>query len=81
MLRVTYYGELHLISKAILSSAIVFGTCLGLAAPAAADPSVFGVLSCGCADVAPADSPVRTDRVNQGIRQGLSSLPAASPFQ
>jgi len=70
-----------LISKVILSSAIIFASCLGSAAPAAADPSVFGVLSCGCADVAPADSPVRTDKVNQGIRQGLSSLPTASAVQ
>jgi hypothetical protein len=69
------------ITKILLSGAIVLGAALGLAAQASADPSVFGNLSCGCREVAPADSPVLTDKLNQGIQQGLSSLPSAAPVQ
>lgn len=67
--------------KLLLSGVIVFGSCLGLAAPAAADPSVFGVLSCGCPDATPTDSPPRADKVNQGIQHGLSSVPSVTPVQ
>ncbi|BBX65587.1 hypothetical protein MSAS_47610 [Mycobacterium saskatchewanense] len=63
-----------------MCGAVLFGVGLGVAGPASADPSVFGVLSCGCHDVAPANSPVPTDRVNEGIRQGLAG-PASTPVQ
>jgi hypothetical protein len=60
------------ITKILFSGAIVLGTSLGLAAPAGADPSVFGVLSCDCRDAVPPDSPVLTDALNQGLQQGLN---------
>jgi hypothetical protein len=80
-LAVTITGELRLITKILFSGAIVLGAALGLAAPAGADPSVFGVLSCGCREVAPADGPALTDKLSQGIQQGLFSLPSGTPVQ
>ena len=70
-----------MIAKLLVSGAIVFAACLGLAAPANADPSVFNVLSCSCPEVTPADSPVRADKMNQGIQQGLSGVPSSAPVQ
>jgi hypothetical protein len=56
----------------LFSGAIVLGTSLGLAVPAGADPSVFGVLSCDCRDTVPPGSPLLTDALNQGLQQGLN---------
>ncbi len=56
---------------------IALGGSVGMAAQAGADPNVFGGLSCGCHDTAPPGSAVLTDRINQGIRDGLGA-PAPS---
>lgn len=61
-----------MITKVFASAAIVLAAAMGVAAPASADPTLFGVLSCGCQDTAPADSAIFTDDVNQGVQQGLS---------
>ena len=58
--------------KVLLCAAIAVAAAVGVAAPASADPTLFGVLSCGCQETAPTDSAVFTDKVNQGIQQGLS---------
>lgn len=47
-----------------------------MAASASADPSPFNTLSCGCQEAAPADSTTLMDKVDRGIQQGLSDLPA-----
>jgi hypothetical protein len=39
---------------------------------AGADPTLFGVLSRGCQEIAPTDSAVFMDNVKQGFQQGLS---------
>ena len=61
-----------MITKVLVGAAIALAGALGVAAPAGADPTLFGVLSCGCQESAPPDSPTFSDHVNQGLRQGLS---------
>jgi hypothetical protein len=70
-----------LIAKFLVSGAIVLAPCVGSAVPAYADPSVFGVLSCGCQEAAPPGSPARMQNVNKGIQQGLASVTPAAPVQ
>jgi hypothetical protein len=62
------------ITKVLLSGAIIFGAAVGAATPAAADPSVFGNLSCSCEQPAtgPHPAPADKDQVNQGIQNGLT---------
>ena len=43
----------------------------------AADPSVFGALSCTCGDASPG-SPPCTDDMTDGMQQGLSIQPAVA---
>jgi hypothetical protein len=59
-------------TKVLVGAAIAFATAVGVAAPAGADPTLFGVLSCGCQEPSPTDSAIFSDHVNQGIQQGLS---------
>ena len=61
-----------MVSKVLVGAALAFGAAVAIAAPAGADPSVFNDLSCGCHETVPADSPVLTDSLTQGIQQGLS---------
>lgn len=61
-----------MITKVFVSAVVAFGAAVGVAAPAGADPTLFGVLSCGCQEQAPPNSPGFTDHVNQGIQQGLT---------
>jgi hypothetical protein len=67
------------ITKVLASAAIVLAAAMGLAAPASADPTLFGVLSCGCQETAPTDSAIFTDNVSQGIQQGLSDESRTNP--
>jgi hypothetical protein len=62
------------ITKVLLSGAIMFGAAVGVATPAYADPSVFGNLSCSCEQPAPGPhgAPADKDQVNQGIQSGLT---------
>jgi hypothetical protein len=64
------------ITKVLFGAAIALGAALGIATPASADPSSFGVLGCSCRPpVAPPDgkAPV-TDQMDQGIQNGLGYL-------
>ena len=65
-----------MVGKLSFVGGVVLAACLGLAAPAAADPSVFGVLSCNCGDSSPGSAP-GTDDMTAGMQQGLSVLPIA----
>ena len=61
-----------MITKVLAGAAIAVVAAVGVVAPAGADPTLFGVLSCGCHETAPTDSAIFSDHVNQGIQQGLS---------
>jgi hypothetical protein len=62
----------------MFAGAIVVGSALGLAAQANADPNAFGGLSCSCRETAPPGSPVLTEKIKQGLHDGLAEPPAAS---
>jgi hypothetical protein len=65
-----------LITKIVFTAAIALGAATAVAAPAGADPSLFGALSCGCtqpSDV-PHGKPAVSDQLNRGIQSGLGSL-------
>jgi len=68
---------LYLLTK-ILVGAATLVAAVGVAAPAAADPSSFGVLSCSCAETVSADTPSGIapiqDPIQQGIKAGLTDL-------
>lgn len=61
-----------MIIKVLVSAAIAIGS-VGEAAPASADPSPFGTLSCSCQDTAPAGSPALGEETDRGLRKGLSA--------
>jgi hypothetical protein len=72
----------QMITKVLVSAAIVLGSVVVGAAPASADansagtdPNPFGVLSCSCRETAPPGSPVLTEEMKRGIRAGLSASP------
>jgi hypothetical protein len=65
---------LHLPTKILVCAAITLVTALGVAAPASADPSVFGVLSCSCAETVSVDNAPGIDPIQQGLQTGLSDL-------
>jgi hypothetical protein len=62
------------IAKVLLSAAIVVSTAVGAAAPAGADPSVFGTLSCNCPQKVSKSGASVTDQINRGIQQGMTDL-------
>ena len=72
-----------LITKTLISAAIALGSCVGLAAPASADPNPantgpnpYSGLSCNCRETAPPDSPAVRAAIHRGSQEGLSaSLP------
>ena len=65
-----------MITKVLFSAAIALGAAVGVATPAGADPSLFGILSCSCGEAvtAPDGGSAVTDQMNQGIRSGLDYL-------
>ena len=73
-----------LITKTLISAAIVVGSCVAGAAPASADPNPastgsnpFSALSCDCQTPASVTSPDVTDQINRGIHDALTTdLPA-----
>ena len=84
MTNVAKYGYRQVITKILVSAAIVLGSCFVAAAPASADPNPsdtdpnpFGALSCSCqtpTSVTSADVP---DQINRGIQDALTTdLPA-----
>ena len=69
----------RLIAKILVSTAIGFGVCIGVAAPASADkstagadPNPFSGLHCSCQKRVPAGDPAATAEIDRGIREGLS---------
>jgi hypothetical protein len=70
-----------LITKVVFTVAIMLGIGLAIAAPASADPSSFGTLSCNCTqpiDV-PHGKPAVKEQVSRGIQSGRGSLHGRSP--
>jgi hypothetical protein len=75
--------QMVLITKTLISAAIVLGSCVGLAPSASADPNPadagpnpYSTLSCNCHETAPAGSPALREEIHRGNQQGLSaSLP------
>ena len=65
-----------MITKILFSGAIVLAASLGLAAPAAADPSVFNDLSCGCPQTVSNGGSSVTDQIKRGIQAGLTGRDA-----
>jgi hypothetical protein len=63
-------------TKFLVTPALALTAALGIATPAGADPSAFGVLSCACEGVATAahGAPNGRDQVNNGIENGLADL-------
>lgn len=63
-------------TKVFITAAISFGVAVGVAVPAGADPSAFGVLSCNCEGVATAvnGAPPVKDQVKTGIENGFADL-------
>jgi hypothetical protein len=80
-------------TKVLVGAAIALGAGLAGAASAAADPDAistapnpYGTLGCNCRETAPAGSPELSEKINRGIREGLTvsvpGLPApARPGQ
>jgi hypothetical protein len=69
-----------LITKMLVSAAIVLGTAVVGAASASADPNLpgnqpnpFGGLTCSCQDTAPASGRALREQIDRGIREGLSA--------
>jgi hypothetical protein len=65
-----------LITKFVFTAAIALGAATAIAAPAGADPSLFGALSCNCTQPVevPHGKPAVSDQLRQGIQSGLGSL-------
>jgi len=81
-----------MITKMLVSAAIVLGSLVVGAAPASADPNSagtgpnpFGGLSCNCRETAPPGSPALTAEINRGLQHGhsawLPGLPAPTQPQ
>ena len=63
-----------MITKVLVSAAIVASAGVGVAAPAGADPSVFNTLSCNCQQTVSQRGTLVNDQINRGIQQGLTDL-------
>ena len=76
MLANDFHVKLIMMKRILASAAFLFAALAVTAAPAGADPSPFGGLSCSCDPVAeiPAGNPDVRDQIDQGIRNGLGSL-------
>jgi hypothetical protein len=68
----------QVITKLLVSAAIVLGAAVGLAAPAGAEENAnpFSDLSCICET--PGIGPVLTDHISKGIQDALRTPPRAS---
>jgi hypothetical protein len=64
------------ITKILAGAAtITLGVAVALAAPASADPSVYGTLSCSCDQTTTlSGGGAPGDAMDQGIRSGLAAL-------
>jgi hypothetical protein len=67
-----------LVTKLVASAAIAGAAAVGLSAPANADPSSFGVLSCSCQQPAPTGGASVANQINRGIETALTDLEGIS---
>jgi hypothetical protein len=74
------HSGFNMITKMLVSAAIVVGSCAVRAAPASADPNQppndpnpFGGLTCSCQEPAPPAGPGSKEELERGIRAGLSA--------
>jgi hypothetical protein len=68
------------ITKMLFSAAIALAAAVGAAAPAGADPTLFGTLSCSCGEaVAVSGGPDATNQTTLGIQSGLAFLQGVAP--
>lgn len=63
-----------MITKVLLGAAVAFVAAVGVATPASADPSAFGVLSCSCQGMAADDESIGVDQTGLGIQNGIADL-------
>ena len=73
-------GFMKVITKTVVSVAIVLGSCVVAATPASADevtidPNPFGALSSGPQETALTSGPAVREELERGIRGGLSASP------
>jgi hypothetical protein len=65
------------ITKVLVSVAIMLGAAVSAAIPASADPSPFSTLGCSCqAPGTQGTGTIVTDPITQGFQQGQSDLRA-----
>jgi hypothetical protein len=62
------------ITKVLLGAAFAFAAAVGVATPASADPSAFGVLSCSCHEVVADTGPIGSDQTGLGIQNGIADV-------
>ncbi len=62
-----------MITKVLLGAAFAFAAAVGLATPAGADPSAFGVLSCNCQEATDVGA-IGLDQTSLGIQNGIADL-------
>ena len=71
---------MKVITKTVVSIAIVLGSCVVAATPASADevtidPNPFGALSSGPQETALTSGPALREELERGIRGGISASP------
>lgn len=81
MTKVVKHKYHRVTSEIVIGVAIAVGFGVVEAAPAGADPSAFSALSCSCQTKAPAGSPLRSDEIARGIREGLAAWSPGPPPQ
>ena len=74
----------QVITKTLVSAAIVLGAWVAGAAPASAntngtDPNPFGGLRCNCQETAAPGSPALRGEIERGIQQARSAWPGLPP--
>ena len=69
-----------MITKVLFSAAVALSVAVGVAIPAGADPSAFGVLSCSCGGepTTAVGGPTVSDQINDGIQDGFADLQGVS---
>ncbi len=63
-----------MITKVLFSATTALAAAVGVATPAGADPSAFGVLSCNCQGAVTDAGAIGTDDTSLGIQNGIADL-------
>jgi hypothetical protein len=58
----------------ILIGAATLVAAVGVAAPANADPNLFGTLSCNCTETVSVETGLGADPIQQGMQSGLAEV-------